>query len=64
MNLTVVDHPLARHYLTTLRNSATGNAEFRAAARRLTNALVMEATKEVPTHLGEVVPIGVSTSEK
>ena len=62
MNLTVVDHPLARHYLTNLRDANTGNDAFRAAARRLTNALVMEATKEVPTIEQPVTtPIGVTT---
>jgi len=62
MNLTVVDHPLARHYLTTLRNSQTGNENFRAAARRLTYALVLEATKGVPTKDGPVsTPMGDTT---
>jgi len=59
MNLTVVDHPLARHYLSTLRDAATGNDAFRAAAHRLTNVLVMEATKEIPTLETEVTtPMG------
>jgi len=48
MNLTVIDHPLARHYLTVLRNQATAPEEFRNAARRLTYSLVMEATRRVP----------------
>lgn len=62
MNLTVVDHPLAKHYLTTLRNSATGNESFRAAARRLTYTLVLEATKGVPTKEGPVTtPMGTTT---
>jgi uracil phosphoribosyltransferase len=62
MNLTIVNHPLARHFLTTLRDSATGNAEFRAAARRLTNTLVMEATSEVPTQERTVgTPMGDTT---
>jgi uracil phosphoribosyltransferase len=62
MNLTVVDHPLARHYLTTLRDAGTGNDAFRAAARRLTNALVMEATREVPTNEHRVTsPMGDTT---
>jgi len=62
MNPTVVDHPLARHYLTTLRDSSTGNEGFRAAARRLTNVLVMEATKEVPTNQTTVTtPMGATT---
>ena len=48
MNLTVIDHPLARHYLTVLRDKSTAPEEFRNAARRLTYALVMEATQRVP----------------
>ena len=48
MNLTVIDHPLARHYLTVLRDQETAPEEFRNAARRLTYALVMEATRRVP----------------
>jgi len=65
MNLTVVDHPLARHYMTTLRNSATGNENFRAAARRLTITLVMEATKEVPTREEPVeTPMGTTTGHR
>lgn len=65
MNLTVVDHPLAKHYLTNLRDGATNNDQFRAAARRLTNALVMEATKEVPTHEMQVeTPMGATTGHQ
>jgi uracil phosphoribosyltransferase len=51
MNLTVIDHPLTRHYLTVLRNVDTEPEEFRAAARRLTYTLVLEATERAP--LGE-----------
>lgn len=50
MNLTVIDHPLTRHYLTVLRDHTTVPEEFRAAARRLTYTLVMEATKQIPLH--------------
>ncbi|HEX9856057.1 MAG TPA: uracil phosphoribosyltransferase [Acidimicrobiia bacterium] len=46
MNLSVIDHPLARHYLTILRDRTTEPEEFRNAARRLTYALVMEATRD------------------
>jgi uracil phosphoribosyltransferase len=74
MSLTVIDHPLARHYLTVLRNRTTPPEEFRSAARRLTYALVMEATRELPVteveirtplesspgyELGEVVAVAV-----
>jgi uracil phosphoribosyltransferase len=48
MNLTVIDHPLARHYLTVLRDERTQPEAFRAAARGLTYTLVMEATKRLP----------------
>ncbi len=48
MNLTVIDHPLARHYLTVLRDEDTRPELFRAAARGLTFSLVHEATKRLP----------------
>ena len=48
MNLTVIDHPLTRHYLTVLRDRSTSPQEFRAAARSLTYTLVIEATKRLP----------------
>ena len=47
MNLTVIDHPLARHYMTILRDKTTNPEDFRNAARRLTYTLVMEATSRV-----------------
>jgi uracil phosphoribosyltransferase len=48
MSLTVLDHPLAKHYLTVLRDESTLPEEFRAAARRLCYFLVMEATRDLP----------------
>lgn len=48
MNLTVIDHPLTRHYLTVLRNKETNSQQFRAAAKGLTYTLVLEATKRLP----------------
>ncbi len=50
MNLTVIDHPLTRHYLTVLRDERTQPQQFRAAARGLTYTLVLEATKALPVH--------------
>ena len=49
MALTVVDHPLAGHLLTSLRDRTTPPAVFRALTRRLTLALVLEATRDLPT---------------
>ena len=48
MNLTVIDHPLARHYLTVIRDRTTEPQQFRAAAKGLTYSLVLEATKRLP----------------
>ena len=47
--LTVVDHPLAAHLLTALRDRETGPARFRALARQLTVSLILEATRDLPT---------------
>ena len=54
MNLTVIDHPLTRHYLTVLRDARTEPEEFRAAARRLTYTLILEATERAPLRQIEI----------
>ena len=54
MNLTVVDHPLARHYISILRDQRTRPEDFRNAARRLTYPLVMEATGRLPLSTTEI----------
>lgn len=48
MPLTVVDHPLAQHYLTVLRDKNTPTPRFREAAKRLAYLLVSEATSDLP----------------
>lgn len=47
MNLTVVDHPLTRHYLSILRDASTEPEDFRNATRRLTYTLLLEATSDL-----------------
>ncbi len=47
MQTIVVDHPLARARLSTMRDARTDNATFRAALRELTLMLVYEATREL-----------------
>jgi uracil phosphoribosyltransferase len=47
MAVTVLDHPLALHYLSVLRDKKTEPEVFRAAAKRLTYSLVMEATRDL-----------------
>jgi uracil phosphoribosyltransferase len=49
MTVSVVDHPLAQHLLAALRDRATSPPVFRALTRRLTLALVLEATRDLPT---------------
>lgn len=49
MTLTVVDHPLARHLLTELRDLATLPARFRTLTKQLTAILALEATRDLPT---------------
>ena len=46
MNVTVVDHPLTRHYLSVLRDRETQPERFRAATRRLCYTLMIEATRD------------------
>lgn len=48
MNITVVQHPLAKHYLSILRDAGTQPESFRAATRRLCYLLLMEATADIP----------------
>ncbi|MEO6085595.1 MAG: uracil phosphoribosyltransferase [Umezawaea sp.] len=48
MDVLVVDHPLARARLTTMRDARTDNAAFRAAVQELTVMLVYEAMRDAP----------------
>jgi uracil phosphoribosyltransferase len=49
MSLTVVDHPLAQHLLTQLRDVETPPPVFRTIAKRLTLVIVLEAVRGLPT---------------
>jgi uracil phosphoribosyltransferase len=48
MEVRVVDHPLAKARLSTMRDARTDNATFRAALRDLTLMLIYEATRDAP----------------
>jgi uracil phosphoribosyltransferase len=52
--LTVVEHPLAQDLLASLRDRNTQPAVFRSLTRRLTLALVLEATRDLNTRVEEV----------
>ena len=49
MNTQVVDHPLAKSRLSTMRDARSDNAAFRAALQELTLMLIYEATREAET---------------
>lgn len=48
MSIHIVDHPVAKHLLTLLRDQSTPPARFRALASQLTYFLVIEATRQMP----------------
>jgi uracil phosphoribosyltransferase len=48
MDVLVVDHPLARARLTTMRDARTDSTAFRAALHELTVMLVYEAMRDAP----------------
>jgi uracil phosphoribosyltransferase len=54
MSVTVVDHPLAGHLLTQLRDRATPPPVFRTLAKRLALALALEAIRDLPTREVEI----------
>ncbi|MCX6469990.1 MAG: uracil phosphoribosyltransferase [Corynebacteriales bacterium] len=56
MDVTVVDHPLARARLTTLRDRRTDNASFRGALADLTQMLIYEALASA-----EVADVSITT---
>ena len=54
MDVLVVDHPLARARLTTMRDARTDSAAFRAALQELTVMLVYEATRALPVAIERI----------
>lgn len=54
MPLHVVNHPLAQHYLTHLRDETTKPALFRTLARKLTTLLAVEACRDLNTTLVDI----------
>ncbi|MGA8296271.1 MAG: uracil phosphoribosyltransferase, partial [Acidimicrobiales bacterium] len=65
MALTVVDHPLAKTLLASLRDKKTSPPLFRILAKRLALVLCLEATRSVRTELIDVeTPITETTGER
>lgn len=49
MPLTILDHPLASHFITHLRDETTKPATFRTVAYQLGLLLAIESTRDLPT---------------
>jgi uracil phosphoribosyltransferase len=61
----VVRHPLAEHLLASLRDVATPAETFRTIAKRLAVAVVLEATRDLPTEeVAIATPIGDATGRR
>ncbi|MDI5980467.1 uracil phosphoribosyltransferase [Amycolatopsis magusensis] len=54
MDVHVVDHPLAKARLSTMRDARTDSAAFRAALHELTMMLIYEATRDAPVRVERV----------
>ncbi len=54
MSIHILDHALAKHHITTLRDKKTEADQFRRLLRRLTTLLVAEATKNLASDSYEV----------
>src|SRR6476469_2154703 len=68
MEVLVVDHPLAKSRLSTMRDARTDNATFRAALRDLTLMLVYEAMRAArlrtaPVHTPVARTLGYSLAQ-
>ncbi len=63
MTITVLQHPLAAHFLTHLRDKTTKPANFRLLTKRLTVLLALEATKSLGLRLRAIeTPLEVLNS--
>jgi uracil phosphoribosyltransferase len=54
VDVRVVDHPLAKSRLSTMRDARTDNATFRSALRDLTLMLIYEAMREAPVRTAPI----------
>ena len=51
MKTTIINHPLAGHYLSHLRDKNTKPSLFRTLTKKLTTLLLLESTKNLPVKL-------------
>lgn len=64
-NLNVVDGPLSRHKLATLRDESTPTSQFRQAMHELALILTSEATRDMPTRTVSVqTPLALAEAQE
>lgn len=65
MGVTEINHPLAQHLLTRLRDESTSPAAFRTITRNLATALMLEATSDLRLRAEEVAtPLERTTGKR
>lgn len=52
--ITVINHPVVAHNLAVMRNKETDGEKFRCALKRISYALFLEATKNLPTQKEDI----------
>ena len=53
-NICVINHPLVKHNLAVLRDEKTDGEKFRCALRRISYAVFLEASKNLPTETKKI----------
>ena len=64
MSVTILNHPVVHHHLTTLRAKETTSEQFRFAIGRLTTMLAYEAARDLTTAPKEIeTPLTTTTAQ-
>ncbi|MBQ8475976.1 uracil phosphoribosyltransferase [bacterium] len=53
-NITILNHPVISHNLAIIRNKETDTEKFKIALKKISYALIFEASKNIPTKKTEV----------
>ena len=65
MPLTIINHPLAKHYLTRLRDKNTEYTEYRMLSKAMASIMAVLATSDLPTkNISITTPICDTTGEE
>ena len=53
-NITILNHPIISHNLAIIRNKSTDTTNFKQALKKISYALIYEASKNIPTKIIEI----------